>query len=120
GKWKVRAGQHAQVGPVVSRRTNIPARAGSQRHSRLDLVDAGKVNADGVRLRQPDRIAGSVQRWFDGQNAALRTEPGSEFQQLIGVVYGRKADIRNRGKRRRRLVQGNQCSIEDAWIIALR
>jgi len=67
-----------------------------QRHSRLDLVDAGKVNADGVRLRQPDRIAGSVSGGSTVKTP-LADEPGSEFQQLIGVVYGRKADIRIAG-----------------------
>src|SRR5204863_9252523 len=82
-------------------------------------MHAGEINADTVGLRQPDGIAGPVQRRLRGQDTSMRTEQRAEVQQLVRVVHRWKAHVGNLGESRRSLTERNQCSVEQAGIVAL-
>src|SRR5882724_1205158 len=82
-------------------------------------MHAGEINADTVGLRQPDGIAGPIQRRLGGQDTPMRTEQRAEIQQLVRVVHRWKAHVGNLGESRRSLTERNQRSVEQAGIVAL-
>src|SRR5882672_9932537 len=82
-------------------------------------MHAGEINADTVGLRQPDGIAGPVQRRLGGQDTPMRAEQRAEVQQLVRVVHRWKAYVGNLGESCRSLTERNQRTVLQAGIVAL-